>query len=61
MDSNLQGLSDHRDSPKHADWSGLSFPFPEDISILGIEPASLVSPALVGSFFTTSIFPVQNM
>ena len=33
-------------------WSGLPFPFPEDLLDTGIEPAS---PALVGSrFFTTA-------
>ena len=34
-------------------WSGLSFSTPGDISNLGIEPASLASPALAGGFFTT--------
>ena len=35
-------------------WSGLPFPSPEDLPEAGIEPASLISPALVGAFFTTS-------
>ena len=35
-------------------WSGLPCPPPEDLPDPGIEPASLVSPALAGSFFTTS-------
>ena len=35
-------------------WSGLSFPTPEDLPDLGIEPMSLASPALAGRFFTTS-------
>ena len=35
-------------------WSGLPFPPPGDLPNLGIEPSSLVSPALVGGFFTTS-------
>ena len=35
-------------------WSGLPFPPPGDLPNLGIEPASLMSPALVNRFFTTS-------
>ena len=35
-------------------WSGLSCPFPGDLPDPQIEPASLMSPALVGSFFTPS-------
>ena len=35
-------------------WSGLSFPTPGDLCDPGIEPTSLVSPALAGGFFTTS-------
>ena len=34
-------------------WSGLPFPSPGDLPDLGIEPASLMSPALAGEFFTT--------
>ena len=34
-------------------WSGLAFPTPGDLPDPGIEPASLVSPALAGRFFTT--------
>ena len=34
-------------------WSGLPFPPPGDLPSPGMEPASLVSPALVGRFFTT--------
>ena len=34
-------------------WSGLSFPTPGDLPDTGIKPKSLVSPALVGGFFTT--------
>ena len=34
-------------------WSGLPFPTPGDLSDPGIEPESLVSPALAGGFFTT--------
>ena len=33
--------------------SGLPFAPPGDLPDLGIEPASLVSPALTGGFFTT--------
>ena len=33
-------------------WSRMSFPSPEDLSDPGIEPVSLVSPALAGGFFT---------
>ena len=35
-------------------WSGLPCPPPGDIPNLGIEPMSLMSPALAGRFFTTS-------
>ena len=35
-------------------WSGLSCPPPGDILNPGIEPTSLISPALAGGFFTTS-------
>ena len=34
-------------------WSGLPFPSPGDLPHPGIEPASPVSPALAGGFFTT--------
>ena len=34
-------------------WSGLLFPTPGDLLDPGIKPASLVSPALAGGFFTT--------
>ena len=35
-------------------WSGLPLPSPGDIPNPGIKPASLMSPALAGRFFTTS-------
>ena len=35
-------------------WSGLPFPSPGHLLDPGIEPASLVSPALTGRFFTTT-------
>jgi len=34
-------------------WSGLPLPFPGHLSYPGIEPGSLISPALVGGFFIT--------
>ena len=36
-------------------WSGFSCPPPEDLPNPGIEPASLMSPALAGGFFTTEL------
>ena len=39
--------------PKQKYWSGLPFPTPGDRPDPGIEPVSLVSPALAGGFFTT--------
>ena len=36
-------------------WSLFSFPSPGDLPNPGIEPASLMSLALAGSFFTTSL------
>ena len=35
-------------------WSGLPLPSPGDLPYAGMEPASLVSPALAGGFFTTN-------
>ena len=35
-------------------WSGLPFPSSRNLSNPGIEPMSLMSPALAGGFFTTS-------
>ena len=34
-------------------WNGLLFPSPGDLSDPGIEPTSLVSPALAGVLFTS--------
>ena len=34
-------------------WSGLPFPTPKDLPEPGIEPASFVSPALAGRFYST--------
>ena len=36
-------------------WSGLPFPLPGDGPRPGIEPMCLMSPALAGGFFTTSV------
>ena len=38
---------------RHEYWSGLPYPPPFDLLNPGIEPASLMSPALAGRFFTT--------
>ena len=35
-------------------WSGLPFPLPGDLLDPRMEPTSLASPALAGSFFTTA-------
>ena len=42
-------------------WNGLPFPPPGDLPDPGIEPASLVSPALVGGFFTTESLGKPSM
>ena len=39
---------------RHEYWNGLSIPPPGDLCNPGIEPVSLVSPALAGIFFTTA-------
>ena len=39
--------------PRQEYWGGLTFPSPRDRPNPGIEPASPVSPALAGGFFTT--------
>ena len=36
-------------------WIGLPFPSPGDLPNPGVEPASLISLALAGRFFTTSV------
>ena len=41
--------------PRKEYWSGLPFPTPWHLPHLGIEPMSLVSPALADRFFTTSL------
>ena len=40
--------------PRQEYWSGLPLPIPGDLPEAGIEPTSLVPPALAGRFFTTS-------
>ena len=40
---------------RHEYWSGLSCPPPGDLPDPGIKPASHMSPALVGGFFTTAV------
>ena len=40
--------------PRQEYWSGLPLPSPGDLPNPGSEPMSLMSPALVGGFFTTS-------
>ena len=40
--------------PRQECWSRLPFPTPEDLPNPGIEPGSLVSPALAGGLFTAS-------
>ena len=42
-------------------WSELPFPSPGDLPDPGIEPASLMSPALAGRFFTTSTTCFTNI
>ena len=39
---------------RHEYWNGLPFPFSGDFPNPGMEPASLLSPASAGGFFTTS-------
>ena len=52
-DCTLPGSSVHGISQQEH-WSGLPFPPPGDLPNPGIEPASFMSPALAGRFFTTS-------
>ena len=40
--------------PRQEYWSGLPCPSPGDLPNPGVEPISLMSPALAGRFFTTS-------
>ena len=55
VDCSPPGSSVHRDSPgKNTGEYWLSCPPPGDLPDPGIEPVSLMSPALAGRFFTTS-------
>ena len=40
--------------PRQEHWSGLPLPSPGELPSPGIEPVSLVPPALAGGFFATS-------
>ena len=40
--------------PRQEHWCGLPFPSPGDLPNPGVKPASLVSPALAGRFFTVA-------
>ena len=42
-------------------WSGLPFPSPGDLPDPGMEPASLVSPALAGGFFATGTAVINKL
>ena len=53
MDYSPPGSSIHGIS-RQVNWSGLTFP-PEGFPDPGIQPTSLMSPALAGGFFTTSV------
>ena len=41
-------------------WSGLLCPPPGDLPHLGLEPKSLMSPALAGGFFTSATWEDQS-
>ena len=48
--------------PSQEHWSGLPFPSPDDLPYPGIEPKSLMSPALASGFFTPSAtWEAQNL
>ena len=51
--------------PRQKYWNGLPFPPPGDLPISGIKPASIVSPALTGGFFSLwaawEAFPFDSM
>ena len=50
--------------PRQEYWRGLPYPSPGDLPDSGIEPTSLMSPALAGGFFTTSATweaPVESL
>ena len=45
--------------PRQEYWSGLPFPIPGDLSNPGIEPVSLVSPALAGGWILYQCAPCK--
>ena len=47
--------------PRQEYWSGLSCPSPRVLPDQGIKPSSLISPPLVGGFFTTNHLGSPNM
>ena len=47
--------------PRQEHWSGLPFPPPGDLPDPGIEPLSLMSPALAGRFFSTESLGKPNI
>ena len=47
--------------PRQESWSGLPYPHPRDLPNPEIEPASFMSPALAGRFFTTSTTQEADM
>ena len=49
------GSSVHMGFSRQEHWSGFPCPPPGDLPDPGIEPVSLMSPALVGGFFITSV------
>ena len=54
VDYSLPGSSVHGILQARIYWTGLPCPPPGDLPDPGIQPASLMSPALAGRFFTTS-------
>ena len=53
-DSLSTGLRLSRGRREVEGWSGIQFPSPGDLHEPGMEPTSLMSPALADGFFTTS-------
>ena len=47
--------------PRQEYWSGLPFPPPGDLPDPGIEPLSLISPALADGFFSTESLGKPNI
>ena len=60
MDYNPPGCSVHG-FPRQEYWSGLPCSSPRDLPDPGMEPTSLMSPALAGRFFTTSALGDNEM